>query len=132
MDNSNYNNFTNQDYKGLSEWLNTLNPYEFTIVGIITAFLIAPVLNANQQNSVGNFFEVIGQVLLVIAAQEITVQQATQNNTASTGFSDAPNTSPGNNTNNQTNNQNDNLYQEIAELKQEIAELKKLINQNIL
>ena len=122
MNNANFNNFTNQDFAGLSNWLNSLNPYEFAIVGVIAGLLIAPALTANQQNSVGNFLEEIGQVLLVIAAQEITVQQANQNNN---------NTNQGtNNANNNLNSQNNSNYtKEINDLKKEIAELKQIINQ---
>ncbi len=119
MNNNSFNNFANQDFNSLSNWLNSLNPYEFAITGIITALLIAPALTANQQNSIGNFLEEVGQILLVIAAQEITVQQAAQNNTASQGTND--------NNNNNNNNQNNN--EEIAKLKKEIENLKKIINQ---
>lgn len=116
MNNSNFNNFTNQNFSELSNWLNNLNPYEFAVTGIIAALLIAPALTANQQNSIGNFLEEVGQVLLVIAAQEITVQQASQNNTTSQGLYD--------------NNQSDqNNQQEIEKLKKEIENLKKIINQ---
>lgn len=85
MDNSSFNNFTNQDFKALSNWLNSLNPYQFAISGIIAALLIDSVLTTNQKNSIGNFLEEVGQVLLTISAQEITVKQARQNNDTSAG-----------------------------------------------
>lgn len=84
----NFNNFINQDFKSLSDWINTLNPYEFALVGVIAAFIIAQTLNANQQNSIGNFLEEIGQILLTISSQTITVEQAKQGNTTSYGFYD--------------------------------------------
>ncbi len=118
MNNNSFNNFANQDFSSLSNWLNNLNAYEFAVTGIITALLIAPSLTANQQNSIGNFLEEVGQVLLVIAAQEITVQQAKQNNTASQGENDASNTS------------SMSYSKEIENLKREIANLKKIINEN--
>lgn len=37
--------------------------------GVVAAFLIAPTLNANEQNSLGNWLEEIGQILLTISAQ---------------------------------------------------------------
>ena len=80
MSNNAYNNFTNQNFNELSNWLNTLNPYEFALYGALAGFLIAPTLNPNQLNSVGNWLEEIGQILLTIAAQSITVQQANSNN----------------------------------------------------
>lgn len=88
MNNNCFNNFTNQDFCALSNWLNTFNPYEFALVGIIAAFVIAPTLTPNQKNSIGNFLEEVGQILLTIAAQEITVQQTVQNDTTSSGIND--------------------------------------------
>ena len=88
MNNTDFNNFINQNYSELSNWLNTLNPYEFALMGTIAAFLIAPTLNANQQNSIGNFLEEIGQILLTISAQTITVKQAKNGNSTSYGMND--------------------------------------------
>lgn len=92
MDN-NFNNFVNQDFKGLSNWINTLNPYEFALIGTIAAFIIAPTLNANQQNSIGNFLEEIGQILLTISSQTITVEQSKRGNTTNYGIYDEFNNS---------------------------------------
>ena len=89
MDNKSFNNFVNQDFSGLSNWINSLDPYEFALVGAIAAFLIAPTLNANQQNSIGNFLEEIGQILLTIASQTITREQARSGNQTSNGIFDA-------------------------------------------
>lgn len=96
MNNNYFNNFTNQDFSNLSNWLNTLNPYEFSLIGVIAAYLIAPTLNPNQQNSIGNFLEEVGQILLTISAQEINIQQAKQNNTTSNGYYDTFNNSKNN------------------------------------
>lgn len=118
MDNNSFNNFTNQDYSNLSNWLNTLDPYEFSLFGVIAAYIIAPSLDANQQNSVGNFLEEIGQIILTIASQNITVRQAQSNNTESVGNFDAANTSPG------SINRNDDL----TYLRQEIEIIKRKLN----
>ena len=92
------------------------------LFGVIAAYLIAPSLNANQQNSIGNFLEEIGQIILTIAAQNITVRQAFSNNTESVGNFDSSNTSPGN------SSQNINYQNEIARLNQEIEYLKRKLN----
>ena len=68
-DNSTFKKFINQDFNLLSRWLNSINSYEFALYGIVAAFLIAPTLNANEQNSLGNWLEEIGQILLTISAQ---------------------------------------------------------------
>lgn len=67
--NSSFEKFINQDFNLLSKWLSSVNSYEFALYGVIAAFLIAPTLNANEQNSLGNWLEEIGQVLLTISAQ---------------------------------------------------------------
>lgn len=85
MNNDSFKNFTNQDYSALGKYLNSINSYEFALIGVIAAFLIAPTMNANEQNSVGNFLEEIGQILLTIAAQEININQKSQGNTTSVG-----------------------------------------------
>mgnify|MGYP004510771111 CR=1 FL=1 len=127
MNNEYFNNFTNQNYSALSNWLDKLDPYEFSLVGVLAAYLIAPSLDANEQNSIGNFFEEIGQILLTIAAQQITVTQSNQNNKESVGLYDKYNTSPDgiNNNNNIRNNSND-----FTELKKELEYIKFLLNKN--
>lgn len=82
MDNDAFNNFINQDYEGLSNWISTLNPYEFAFIASLAGFLIAPFLTTNQQNSVGNFFEQIGQTLLTIGSQAVVVQNPDNTNTS--------------------------------------------------
>lgn len=114
MDNKSFEKFVNQDFNSLSNWINTLNPYEFALIGVIAAFLIAPTLNANQQNSIGNFLEEIGQILLAIAAQKITVSQSQQGNTTSQGIFDSANSSPPNSS-------------DIDSLRKEIEELKRAL-----
>ena len=52
----------------------SLNPYELTILACSIALLLAPTITINQQNALGNFFELIGQTLLNINAQEVNLQ----------------------------------------------------------
>ena len=56
MDNKYINDLENFDFCSFSNWLSTLNPYEFTLVATIIGFIISPSLTLNQQNSIGNFF----------------------------------------------------------------------------
>ena len=72
MNNDAFKNFTNNDYSELSKYLDTLNPYEFTLISIIAAFIITPNLELNEQYSVGNFFLLLGQTIITINAQEVT------------------------------------------------------------
>lgn len=52
----------------------SINEYELTILGFAIGILLAPNITVNQQNSLGNFFELIGQTLLTINAQKINLQ----------------------------------------------------------
>ena len=52
----------------------SLNEYELTLLGFSIGFLLAPTITTNQQNALGNFFELIGQTLLTVNAQIINQQ----------------------------------------------------------
>ncbi len=108
MDNKAFENFINQDFKGLSDWFSTLNPYEFTFVATIIGGVIAPLLNTSQQNSLGNFFEQIGQTLETISSQAQTVSAWQQAN--------------------QQNNNSNNCVNDINNLKMEIEKLRRKID----
>lgn len=110
MDNKAFENFMNQDFKGLSEWFSTLNPYEFAFVATIIGGVIAPLLNTSQQNSLGNFFEQIGQTLETISAQAQVNNQWMQNNSSG-----------------QNSNQC-NCTEEIKDLKMKIESLRRKID----
>lgn len=63
------NKFSKQDIKDFSTFLANLSPLEFTTYGCIIGIIITSLLNSNEQNSIGNFFELIGQVILTAQAQ---------------------------------------------------------------
>ena len=58
--------------KSFVKWIYSLSPYEFTAVAAIIGLLIAPNLNLNEQDSIGNFLIEIGQVLLTVNSHTIT------------------------------------------------------------
>lgn len=72
LTNDNTNNNSAFNFKDLAEWLFTLSGLDFAIIGSVTGILIGSNLTVNQQNTIGNFLELVGQVLLTINAQEIT------------------------------------------------------------
>lgn len=76
-----------QDFNQFSNWLFSLNAYEFTLIPTIIGFILGPTLTTNQQNSLGNFFDMLGQVLMTMNAQNITLEQSThKNSTFTRGF----------------------------------------------
>lgn len=65
-----------QNKNALNELINTfltLNAFEFSLLAVIIGFIASNKLNSLQQNSVGNFFELIGQVMLTMGAQNQTI-----------------------------------------------------------
>lgn len=115
MDNSAYNRFINNDFKSLASFIYSLNGYEFTLLATVIAFLISPPLSINEQNSLGNFFEQLGQTLLTIAAQNQTIKHKRKQ------FSTLQ------------NNNVDDLRKEIIKIKEELYQLRRdsLMNDNI-
>lgn len=77
-----FNEFVNKDYKSFSKWLFSLDAYTFTLIGTIAGFVISPTLTINEQNSLGNFFELLGQVILTINAQGTTLEQRKNKNSS--------------------------------------------------
>ncbi|MDD4187786.1 MAG: hypothetical protein PHX04_03390 [Bacilli bacterium] len=71
-----YQKFINQDFDSFSNWLFSLNAYEFSLIATIIGFVISPALTINQQGSLGNFFELLGQVILTINSQNVTLYQS--------------------------------------------------------
>lgn len=108
MNNKAFENFMNQDFKAFSNWLSTLDPYEFTFVATLIGFAISPFLNTMQQNSLGNFFEQLGQTLETISSQAQTVSSWQQQNQQSGNSNDCSN--------------------DINNLKMEIERLKRKID----
>lgn len=60
---------SNQDIKSFSTWLNSLSPLEFTTLAVFTGYAIACNLTISEQNSIGNWFELLGQLILTFNAQ---------------------------------------------------------------
>ncbi len=52
----------------------SINEYELTILACAIGLLISPTITINQQNALGNFFELIGQTILTVNAQAVNLQ----------------------------------------------------------
>lgn len=115
MNNDAYKDFIEHDFKELAMWIYSLNGYEFTLIATLAGLIIAKPLTINQQNSIGNFFEQIGQTLLTIGAQNQTIKHKNRqiSNMEKTNLND--------------------LEDEINKIKEEIYQLRKdaLMNDNI-
>ncbi|MFZ5969883.1 MAG: hypothetical protein ACOYVK_22205 [Bacillota bacterium] len=56
-----------------------LSASQFALLASILGIGVANNLNSNQQNSLGNFFESLGQTILTVNAQEQLLQQNQSN-----------------------------------------------------
>lgn len=52
----------------------SINEYELAILASAIGLLISPTITINQQNALGNFFELIGQTILTVNAQAVNLQ----------------------------------------------------------
>ena len=115
MNNDAFNSFKDLEFNDIAKWLNSINAYELTIIATGIGIVIAKGLTINQQNSLGNFFEQIGQTLLTIGAQNTTVKHNSKRNSSL------------------SNNNLKTVEEEIKALKEEVIQLRKdsLNNNNI-
>lgn len=77
--NDSMNRFINNDYDSLADYLFSFTGNEFSIISSIIAFVISQNLTIDQANSLGNFFELVGQFMITKAAQDQVIQSK-QNN----------------------------------------------------
>lgn len=78
--NDSMNQFVNNDYASLSDYLFSFTGNEFAIISSIIGFIISQNLTIDQVNSLGNFFEAIGQFMLSKASQDQVILNRKNNN----------------------------------------------------
>lgn len=59
----------NENKLSIIDYFFSLNSIEFSLLANVIGYLIALPLTSNEQNSIGNWFELIGQQILTIQAQ---------------------------------------------------------------
>lgn len=69
MNDDQLKDFININYSSIGKYLDKLSPLEFSTLGSLIGLLLVQSLTVDEQNSIGNLFELIGQVLLTSAAQ---------------------------------------------------------------
>lgn len=91
-------------FKNFAYLINSLSSFQFVTVGTLVGYILSLGLSINEQNSLGNWLELVGQILLTFNAQEETISS---NNDASNNIS---------------------LLYKIQELEEKIRILEKKIN----
>ena len=61
----------------LSQLLLSLNPYEYATLAYIIGILLSEGLNYNEQASLGNFYNLLGEVIQTIGAQAQNLDSST-------------------------------------------------------
>lgn len=61
--------FNQEEIKNFASWILTLSPFEFTTLGTIVGYLLSLSLTTAEQNSLGNWLELVGQIILTFNAQ---------------------------------------------------------------
>ncbi len=62
-------NSAKNEIKQLADYLLNLSPQELSLLSFAMGFILSPCLTINQQNAIGNFFILFGQVMLTFNAQ---------------------------------------------------------------
>jgi hypothetical protein len=64
------------------KFLSSINSYEFTTIAFVIGYLLCDNLTPAEQNSIGNWFMLVGQVLSTNASQQQVINNAnkTSNN----------------------------------------------------
>lgn len=58
-----------ENLRNLSSLILKLSPFEFVTVGTVIGYLLSVNLTVTEQNSLGNWFELVGQIILTFNAQ---------------------------------------------------------------
>lgn len=58
-----------ENIKNLASYILNLSPFEFSTTATILGYALSLILTTAEQNSVGNWFELVGQILLTFNAQ---------------------------------------------------------------
>lgn len=65
-----YEQFQNIDYRSFADWIFSLSGYEFAIIAASIGLVISSQLDYDRQESIANFFNTIGQMMLSVATQQ--------------------------------------------------------------
>lgn len=56
-------------YNKLANLISNLTPFQFTTLGVIFGYFLSLSIPITELNSLGNWFELVGQILLTYSAQ---------------------------------------------------------------
>lgn len=69
---------TKNPIMSLSKLLLTLNPFEFATLAFILGTIVSEGLNSKELNSLGNFYNLLGETMQTIGTQAQTIESRNQ------------------------------------------------------
>lgn len=69
MNHNSAESLSQQDIKNFASWILSLTPFEFTTLATIIGYILSLSLTTAEQNSLGNWLELVGQIILTFNAQ---------------------------------------------------------------
>ena len=109
--------------------LQNIDPTTFSFLAVIIGTILIGDLDVNEQNAIGNWFELLGQFMLTNAAQQQVLESKIENNNininskkSKQGF--GPYTTSNNKSNQTQRNEVDFILQEIQKIEKELQNLK--------
>lgn len=111
-----------------------INPQTFSLIAVAVGVVLIGDLNVNEQNSLGNWFELVGQYLLTHSAQQQLIESRIENSNININSQKFKSGSGGYFTDNENNKSNQTQRQEVDFLldvvKKMQDELNNIKNQN--
>jgi len=110
-----------------------LDPLAFSFTAILVGTILIDDLNASEQNSIGNWFMLVGQFMITTSGQQQLIESRIENNNININSKKSkagqgPFTSSSN-TSNQTQRQEvDYILQKVQKLEQELQKFQKNSN----
>lgn len=110
-----------------------IDPPTFSFTAVLIGAILVGDLDVNEQNAIGNWFELIGQYILTNAAQQQLLESRIENTNININSKKAKNgggpfTSDSNKSNQNQRNEVDFLLQEIQKIEIELQKLQKNSN----
>ena len=110
-----------------------IDPTTFSFTAVLIGTILVGDLNVNEQNAIGNWFELIGQYILTNAAQQQLLEGRIENNNININSQKAKNgggpfTTTSNKSNQTQRTEVDFLLLEIQKIEQELQNIKKNSN----
>lgn len=110
-----------------------VDPTTFSFTAVLIGAILVGDLDVNEQNAIGNWFELIGQYILTNAAQQQLLESRIENSNININSKKAKNggspyTSDSNKSNQNQRNEVDFLLQEIKKIEIELEKIKKNSN----